>query len=146
MSGDHDRVDRLVRRGGVSAAATDGDREIVYRGEDRTGSDGNRADGEVAPQVHAERRVDGWLLQEAVGDHRRRPGAALLGGLEGQLHRTVRPRHGQALRHREAHGHVSVVPAGVHHPVDGGPVWHVVRFMHAERVHVGAHQHHTVRG
>jgi hypothetical protein len=89
---------------------------------------------------------------QAVIDHRPRPVAGLLGGLEQRDQRAgpVLPAPGEQVRRAGQAGHVHIVTAGVHHRhlgavgVGAGLLARVGqpgRLAHRERVHVGAQEH-----
>jgi hypothetical protein len=138
---DDHRVHREVRRGRVPPATHDGDVEQVHGGHHRSRHHPDRADRQVVPEVHAERRVDARRRQHARRDHRRRAVVHLLGGLERELDRARERGRRQPPPDLEAHGDVTVVPARVHPPRVPRAVRHVVGFLDRQGVHVGAQQH-----
>jgi hypothetical protein len=65
--------------------------------------------------VHAEHRVAGEEVEEAVFQHLARAGQAFFGRLEHQVQDAVEVARGrQVARRRQQHGGVAVVAAGVH--------------------------------
>lgn len=91
-------------------------------------------------------------VEHAVGDHRLRPGAVLLGGLEHRDDRAAPLIGGgdQALERTEESGDVHVVPACVHHrngqavridAAGGAGVGEAGALLDGEAVHVGAEPH-----
>ncbi len=100
---------------GMSAPAGDRDFEFIDRTHDRPGGDGELSDGQVRAVVHAvdfDARPAG---EQAVVDHRPRPGSTFFGGLEYDDHRTVEGTAlGEVPRGAQQHRRVTVVTAGVH--------------------------------
>jgi len=91
------------------------------------------------PVVHAEHGLDWKLLKQAVLDHFAGATAALFGGLENQVHRTVKVAvFGKVLGRSQQHGGVAIVAAGVHLAGMFAGVGEGVELLHGQGVHVGA--------
>ena len=139
LRADHERVDDQVRRGGVPAAATHGDREAVLAGHDRPGAGVQVAGGEPGDVVQPVQAVDGEALEQPVVEHRLRAPAGLLRRLEQHPHGPVEPallgeRRGGGQHHR----HVPVVAAGVHGAGAGGGVRDAAVLRDRQRVELAA--------
>ena len=143
LRADQDAVDRLVRLGGVRAAALDVDIDAVGRRHHRTGPDGEFAERDAGEVVHPVDLLDAEPLHHAVLDHLAAAAAALLGRLEdhhggaGEIARL-----GQVARGAQEHRGVAVVAAGVHLARHGRLVRQVVRLDDRQGVHVGAQPDH----
>ncbi len=90
--------------------------------------------------------LDGKTLEHAVVDHRLRPGAAFLRGLEAEDERAVEfPVFREPARCAEQHRRMAVVAAGVHLPRRGGGIFGAARLQDRQGVHVGAQENALVR-
>ncbi len=137
--GDHERVARLVRHGGMAALPLHRDVEERRAGHGRALADAERAGPAIGRIVHPVDLVAGEPLEEPVGEHALRAAEPLLRGLEDQ-HRRPRevPRRRQMLRRAQQHRRVPVVTAGVHDPGRPGGVVEVRALLDRQRVHVRA--------
>lgn len=114
MRGNQDRVDRIVRLGGMAAAAVDGDLERVGGGHDTAFTGGETADRKPRLVVHAVDFLDPEFLHHAVVDHRQRAGAALFRRLEDDRDRTLEIAGlCKVLGRPEQHRGVAVMAAGM---------------------------------
>ncbi|MPM26106.1 hypothetical protein SDC9_72607 [bioreactor metagenome] len=97
--------------------------------------------------MHAEHRLHGVLLEQAVLDHLARAAAALFRGLEDQVDGAVEIAVlGEILRRRQQHRRVTVVAAGVHLACVLAGVLEGVELLHGQRVDVGAQAHGVAAG
>jgi hypothetical protein len=133
-------VDRKMRARGVAALALDVDRQMVGRGHNGPGPDGELADRQAGEIVHAVDFTDVELVHQPVLDHRPATGAALFRRLEDH-HRGAGEiaRLGEIARSAQQHGGVAVMAAGVHLAGNRRLVRQVGRLLDRQRVHVGAH-------
>ena len=89
--------------------------------------------------MHAEDRIHGKQLEQAVFDHFTRATPAFFGGLKNEIHGAVEVFVlGQVLRRSQEHGHMAVVPTGVHLAGVLAGVGELVELLHGQRVHVSA--------
>ena len=89
--------------------------------------------------MHAEHRLHGETLEQAILDHLARPASAFLGRLEDQVDRAIEITVlRQVLRRRQQHGGVAVVAAGVHLARVSAGMVEGVELLHGQRIHVGA--------
>ena len=132
----------------MAAGADDDNLEGSAAGHDGAGAgaDGAARGLRVGPVVQGEGSFDGGShVGEAVLEHASRAGAALLCGLEGEVHRAAEG--GLAgFEHAggaEEHGGVAVVAAGVHLAGDAAAaiLGHVGFLRQRQRVHVRAEEH-----
>ncbi len=123
----------------MAALADDADVELVRRGHDRAGADGEMADGNAGHVVEAVDLVDAEALHQAVLDHGLAAGAAFFRRLEDHHRRAVEIAGlGQIARRAEQHGRMAVMAAGVHLAGDGRGIGLAGRLLDRQRVHVGA--------
>ena len=73
----------------MATPAGDGDREFVAARHDGAIAQRELPHRHAGPVVHAEHRVAGEALEQAVVDHALRAGPAYFGRLEDQVHRAV---------------------------------------------------------
>ena len=134
-----DRVDREVRPRGVPAAAGDGDLDHVGGRVHRAGDHRHLAHRQEAVIVGAEHPVAGEAVEQPLLDHYPAAAAALLCGLEDEVHGAVEiARLGEVAGGTEQHRRMPVMAAGVHRPGIDRAVGEVVRLRHRQRIHVGA--------
>ena len=76
------RINAVVRQGGVAAFAVNGNFEFVARRHDGARADGKGAHLGARPVVHAKHGLHGELLEHAVFDHFAGTAAAFFSGLE----------------------------------------------------------------
>ena len=115
LGGDDHRIDAALRPRAVCALAGDMDIEQAAARHLRAGADGELADIELGPVVHAEDLLAGELLEQPVLDHRLGAAAALLRRLEDEMDGAVEiARRGKVLGGAEQHGGVAVMAAGMH--------------------------------
>ena len=147
LAGHRHRVDAVVRQRGVRALAGDADQELVARGHDRAAADREVAGGQARPVVHAEDRVHGEAIEQAVLHHLARAAAAFLGGLEDAVDGAGEALavRGQFLRGGQQHRHMAVVAAGMHAARNAAGVREGVVLGHRQRIHVGAQADGAVR-
>ena len=139
LAGHGHRVHPVVRQRGVAALAVDGDLKLVARRHDRACTHGKLAHAQAWPVVHAKHRVHGKQLEQAVFDHFTRATPAFFGGLKNEIHGAVEVFVlGQVLRRSQEHGHMAVVPTGVHLAGVLAGVGELVELLHGQRVHVSA--------
>ena len=139
VGGDDHRIDAGLRPRAVRALAGDVDVEEGAARHHRARADGELADVEARPVVHAEDRVAREPLEQPVLDHRLGAADALLGGLEDEIHGAVEiARRGEVPGGAQQHRGVAVVAAGMHAALVRRAVIEGVRFLHRQRVHVGA--------
>lgn len=114
----HGRVVRLMGRSAVSALSVQLHRPRVGTGHHRPRAPAQHARRQRAPQVHAENRVDAVKRAPVFyhGPRALHEFGRFLRGLEDQPHRAaqLRSRLAEYPRRAQQHGHVAVVPAGVH--------------------------------
>ena len=140
------RVAPVVRRGAVAAPAVHGHLEPVAGGHQRAGP-GPEGPPRVLRRhhVHAVRRVGppAGGVEHALVDHQAGAVPALLTGLEHEDHITAQrlPVLHQQPRGPHQHGHVQIVAAGVHRPVDLAGEGDPARLCHRQRVHVSPQQY-----
>jgi hypothetical protein len=104
-----------LRHGAVAALAAHGDGGAVGTGHREAGHGDELAFGLAGHVVHAEHRVAGEQVEEAVLEHLAGAGLAFFGRLEHQVHDAVEVARGrQVARRGQQHGGVAVVAAGVH--------------------------------
>ena len=100
---------------------------------------GRFADRETRPVVHGIGAFHRKAFQHPLIDHRLRAGAALFRRLEAEDQRAVeRPCLRKAASRAEQHGHVSIVPAGVHKPRRNGRMIGPARLFNRQCVHICA--------
>jgi hypothetical protein len=139
MRGDHDGVDRLVRRRAMPALADDPDPDPVDRRHRRPVDEPQLARRQPRPIVEPEHRVTGKAVEQAVRDHRARALTDLLRRLEDQMHGA-----GKCAMFREVapggkqDGGMAVMAAGMHPPHGRARVSKTARLLDRERIHIGA--------
>jgi len=95
-------------------------------------------DGQARHIVHAENGPDAEALHQAIIYHFAAAATALLRRLKDDSNRAAEiPCRSQVLGRAQQHGHVAVMPAGVHLPWNGRPVWQIGLFLDRQGVHVG---------
>ena len=145
LGGHGDRVEGGMRRGGVSAAAADGDSQRVGRRQHRTRADIDRARFEEGRDVEREcgaRPLASRSVEEALLEHEPRTVEALLARLEhqqdpaGPHSAPVDEEPRRAKQHRD----MGVVSARVHPTVVLGREFETGLLGQRQRVHVGAQE------
>ena len=131
----------------VAAFAFELDLDVVGRRHHRARADGELAERNARIIVHAVDFVDAEAADQAVLDHRRGAGAALLGRLEnhhggaGEIARL-----GEIFGGAEQHRGVAVMAAGVHLARHRRFVRQAGFFLERQRIHVGAQADDLVAG
>ena len=148
LAGDRNRIEAVVRRGGVAAFAAHGDLDRIARREHRPGPRGDDAGRLAVRDVQREgaRRRCG-AVEQALLQHHARAVVALLARLEHEQHRArqLRAPSRQHARGADQHRHVRVVAARVHRPVDLGRERQARRLAQRQRVHVGPQENRRTR-
>ena len=105
----------------------------------RAGADGELADVELRPVVHAEDLFAGKLVEQPVLDHGLGAATTFLGRLEDEVDGAVEvARRRKILGGAQQHGGVAIVAAGMHAALVRAAMVEGVEFVHRERIHVGA--------
>jgi hypothetical protein len=135
---DNDRVDARFRPGAMGADAGDVDIEEGAARHHGAGADGETADRQARPVMHAEDRFHRKVLEESFVDHRLRAAEALLGRLEDEVDAAVEiSRLRQVARRSQQHGCMAVMAAGMHLAFMARAVVEVVGLDDRQRVHIG---------
>ena len=139
LGGDDHRIDARLRPRAVRALAGDLDVEQAAAGHLRAGADGELADLELGPVVHAEDLLAGELVEQPVLHHRLGAAAALLGRLEDEMDGAVEvARRREILGGAQQHRGVAVMAAGMHAALVLAAVIERVVLVHRQGIHVGA--------
>ena len=139
LAGDQHRVDTAFRAGAVGAFAVDGDVEERAAGQRRAGGDGELADRQAGPIMHAVNPVARETFEQAIFQHGQRAAGAFLTGLEDEVDRAVKIAVlGEVFGGAEQHGGVAVMAAGMHAAGDLAAMRQVGFFVHRQAVHIGA--------
>ena len=137
--GGHHRVDRGLRHRAVAALAAHLDDHAVGARHREARHGDELALGLARHVVHAEHRLAGEELQEAVVEHALGAGQAFFGRLEHQVQVAVEAaRRGQVARRGQQHRGVAVVAAGVHLAEHLARPRLAAGLGDRQRVHVGA--------
>ena len=142
----HHRVAGEMGQRGVAGMAVDRDGDARAGRHHRPVMHRDGARIEPRPVVEAEDALHREAVEQAVREHGARPAAALLGGLEDEMHgarpaRIARQQGGGA----EQGGGVAVMPAGMHHAGFGGGMGGAGRLRDGQRVHVRPQPDRAVR-
>ena len=139
LGGDDHRVDATLRSRAVRALAGDFYVEQSAAGHLRAGADGELADVELGPVVHAEDLFAGELVEQPVLDHGLGAATAFLGRLEDEVHGAVEVTgRRKILGGPQQHGGVTVVAARMHAALVRAAMVEGVELVHRQRIHVGA--------
>ncbi len=139
LRGDDHRIDAGLRPRAVRALAGDLDVEQAAARHLRARADGELADVELGPVVHAEDLLAGELLEQPVLDHGLGAATAFLGRLEDEVHRAVEVARGrEVLGGAQQHRRVAVMAAGMHAALVLAAMVEGVVLVHRQRIHVGA--------
>ena len=121
----------------MAAAAAQHDVEAVGRRHDRARACLRLAQRQIGPVVQRVDGVAGKALEQPLLDHHARAAAALLGGLEDEVHGAVEtPRAGEMLGCAEQHRGVAVMAAAVVHAGTAAGMRQARLLGDRQRVHV----------
>lgn len=123
----HHRIDTFMRSGPVAPLAGQIDKGRINRGHQRARRGLEMPEGQVWRVVDAENLTDLEAVHHAFLHHDLTAAAVFLGGLEDQRDAARKAaRLGQIFRGPQKHGHMAVMPAGVHLARNGRGVFHPV--------------------
>ncbi|KAG0928829.1 hypothetical protein G6F31_017575 [Rhizopus arrhizus] len=124
----------------VAAHALDDDVPAVAGRHRRPGAEAELIDRHARHVVDAEHGIAREFVEQPVPHHGACAGiTAFFGGLEDQVDGAVEIAVArQVLGRAQQHGGVAIMAAGVHHARVLAGVRELVRFLHGQRVHVGA--------
>ena len=144
-SAHHYRIDALVRHGAVSSRPRNIHAEPVAVRHAGAGLHRNRAGVHLAPYMRGEDGVHAF--QRSGLNHLAGPDGNLFGRLEDDAHLATKllADGKQQANRAQHHGHVAVVPAGMHNAFVSRSERHVRFLQHRQGVHVGAQGNATAR-
>lgn len=119
--------------------AGEDDLKNIGRGHHRAWADGEAADRQTRPVVHAVDRLDRKRLEQSLLDHQATARLVLLGRLKNETDRpTEPPRLRKVAGCPKEHDGVSIVSTCMHRVGHGRTVGKVVCFGHRQSIHIGA--------
>ena len=140
------RINAVLRFGGVAAFARDGDIKLICRSHHRPRPDRKLAHRNAGHVVHAVNFINGKTVHHARFNHFAPAAAAFFGGLKDKNGGAIKiPRFGQILRRPQQHGGMPVMPAGVHAARRNRRITDPGLFQYRQRIHICAQRNHPPR-
>ena len=143
FGGDGHRIDRVMRHCSVPTLADNPRAQRVSRSEHRARATGDRAAGQIGPDVECESGVGRRIVEQPLGDHFARAVVPFLPRLE---HEQDLPCKAVAAGAQQAggsgkHRRMAVMAAGVHRALCAAGEVEPSRLADRQRIHVAAQQH-----
>jgi len=138
----HDRIDRVLRHGSVTALSDQLDVESIRRRKKRAVTQTDLADVEPAVEVQRKGTVDVRVFKRAILDHQLIAGVSFFARLKAKDERAgyFGAPATKGARGGQEDCHMAVVTARVHHTLVARAIRDFADLLHGKRVHVGAQQ------
>ena len=126
----------------MAALALDDNFKRVRCGKERTGANGESANGPAGPIVHAVDFIDAKPLHHAVFAHFKPAAAAFFGRLKDHRNGSIKIAcFGEIFCSSQKHGRVAIMAAGMHHTGGFGGIGQSGGLFYRQRVHICAQAH-----